>query len=222
MTAGRRRLLLLAAVAVGLAGLVGWGLLAGDSGPASGGEALKVSRLRRAGRADKLVELVAGSDDSLSGEACEALAEMGPPAMEAIRGRLDHSAPVVRERLATAMSKLGAAAAATDLARLAGSDPVADVRAAAVAGLNRMMAYECIETLLSAMDDRDELVRLRAYAAVRRLACATVPYDPAAPQAERRQAIDHLRRHWRVHRDRAAAYWRRLRGSAAPARPGDR
>jgi len=63
-------------------------------------------------------------------------------------------------------------------------------------------AFVAVPELIRALGSSSPRVRETAIACLRRITKAHLPFDPAAPAAERRQAIAAWRRWWREHRER--------------------
>lgn len=75
-------------------------------------------------------------------------------------------------------------------------------RATAEELLRRVDGFVAVPELIRALDHRSEPVRALAAECLRKLTNAELPFDPAAPPAERRAAITHWRKWWSENRER--------------------
>jgi HEAT repeat protein len=209
MTLPPRRLLVLIGVGlVMLAFLLGRWLFFGDE--AGDSELAGIRQLQEAGDVEALAERVRRADAPVAGRAVEALGRVGSQSLGHIEAAMRDPRPLVREKAATAFARVARYDNARSLARMAAKDESANVRAAAVSGLGKLAAFDEMDTILAAMNDPDLAVRRRAARAARKIACAEVGYDPEAPLAERRVAIERMRGVWEAGKGRAAEYWKML------------
>jgi len=218
----RKRLILLAVVAVGLG--VGAVFIHGASRETS-----LIGRLRT-GTADEKVDAIYGLErinsdaaagaiaDSaadghprVAGHAISALGRMGRAEyLDRIRKGADHGNAQVREATAAAIGDLGGAADVPVLIHsLADTSQGPGVRAAAAGSLGKLNDYSAMPALLHALEDPDPLVRGRAYTAVRRIIQLDVGYRANDPPAKRAKAIARLRKLYPHLRARHEAYIRR-------------
>lgn len=137
------------------------------------------------------------------------LARRGTKARPEIERFLKHPTPAVREEAALAYPRVADGTAAPALARLATSDPEADVRAAAVTALGHMRAMDEMEAILNALEDPDPLVRRRAADAASRITGQR--YDVNVPPDEWRRTVDEIRALWQNHGDTLRTYHERRR-----------
>jgi len=204
------RLVVLIAVAVVLAGLVIWQLAFPGEDDASAepdAAAARIEELRRERNVAGLAKEVSASDARTARRAVAALGRIGSEAVQQVKQAMRDPRPRVREQAASSFAEVAQREDAAPLARLAVEDKSPNVRAAAVSGLNRMCAYDQMESLLAAMMDGDIIVRRRAYRAAKRFACVQVAYRADDPPSKRRAAVQQLRAEWLKHRDRARRYW---------------
>jgi len=199
-----KRLYVLIAIAVVLAGVTmavwapvsPWGQKSQDALLA------KVGRLQEDRDVQGLAEAASSSETRLAVQATRALGSMGPEAAAHIQRGLKDTREPVREAAACAMGRLGRRLPdrrpdeVGGLARVGREDPSPRVRAAAVTALGAIRAYEQMETLLDAMNDRNATVRRRAAEAAARILGRHYRYDAKDPPEQRRASIEMLRRVW--------------------------
>jgi hypothetical protein len=106
-----------------------------------------------------------------------------------------------RQKAAVALSDAGPEAV-VHLRRLLHESRDASVRAVCAQGLANLYDYDSVDLLIEALQDdspgdRGKLVRMRAAAALSRLWLRDLHFPAAAPPAERRQAVDRIRKMWR-------------------------
>jgi len=217
MTMGniRPRLVLLIGVAAILAAVVLWRLVWGGSG--RGGEVdqavRRITKLADKGDTDGLAREAAGSNEEVACIAVRAMGRVGPRAIPNIERALQDERPRVRETAATAVSRAGDEKHTPVLAAVAAKDKSPHVRAAAVRSLGHMRAYNEMETLLTALADKDEIVRRRANAAIEKIIGAGVSFNATVPPEEpkQKQAVDELRAMWRKMKDKTETFYKRRR-----------
>jgi len=199
---------ILIGVAVVLAVGVGAFLLFGR-GSTSGlpPELAQIEKLREKGDITAVAARVADPSEEVARYAVGALARLGSASAPEIRRAMEDPRPRVREQAATSFAQVSRYPEAAPLAKMAREDPSADVRAAAVSGLNRMGAFGEMDTFLAAMDDPDPIVRRRAGEAAKRFACADVRFRADDPPEKRQAAIQTLRDLWQKEKDLACKRW---------------
>ena len=170
-------------------------------------DAARIAVLQREKNITALAREVSNPNVEVARHAVAALGRIGAESMEQVKHALSDTRPRVRERAAATFAHVARREDAAPLAKLVREDASANVRAAAVSGLERMFAYEQMETILAAMEDPDVAVRRRAAVAARRFACVIVGYKADAPPHKRKAAVQRMRSEWLKHRDRARKYW---------------
>jgi len=208
------RFAVLIGLAVVLASIAVWRLLlSGGDEPAdkSDPNAARIARLRQQRNVAALGRELTNPNPDVARRAIAALGEIGSESLDHVRGALADARPRVREKAAATYAHVAQHKDAAPLARLATTDESPNVRAAAVSGLDRMMAFEQMDAILAAMDDPDVLVRRRAANAAERFACVRVGYNADASPAQRQAAIERLRAEWLKSQQRAAKYWEMIR-----------
>ena len=212
MTLPPNRLLVLIGIGLLLlAFLAGrWLIFGDDNGEAEDPQLAQIRQFQESGDVEGLAERVGRGDALVAGRAVEALGRVGSRSLRHIEAAMHDPRPRVREKAATAFARVARYDNARSLARMATKDESPNVRAAAVSGLGKLAAFDEMDTILAAMSDPDLAVRRRAGRAARKIACAEVGYDPEAPPAERRVAIERMRSVWKAEKDRAGQYWRML------------
>ncbi|MCD6303931.1 MAG: HEAT repeat domain-containing protein [Planctomycetes bacterium] len=204
------RLRILIGIAVVLAVVAVWRL--GFSGRSDGPvekrpDLAKIEHARRRKNIDVLKRAIKSSNPEIAGRAAAAMADIGPQALPVIEKALEDQRPRVREKAATAFAKVAPREQAGKLAEMVKQDRSANVRAAAVTGLERMFAYDQMETIIAAMEDPDVAVRRRAAAAARRFAGIRVGYRADDPPAKRHAAVQRMREIWQKEAPAARRYW---------------
>ena len=174
---------------------------------ARGPQHARIEKLRRAKNLAALGAESGHASENVARLAVGALGRLGPEALPKIAKAMGDKRPRVREKSATAYAQVARHDQAAPLAKLAREDRSANVRAAAVAGLGRVCAFDEMETILVAMDDPDIAVRRRASKAATRIACVIVGYKADDLPAKRRAAIQRMRAHWQKEKDSARQYW---------------
>jgi len=168
----------------------------------------KVEELARAEDVAGLARQIRTGDERMAKLAVAALGRMGEIVRPEIEKALADKRPAVREKAATAFAKVAPRQEASKLAVLIKQDESADVRAAAVAGLDRMYAFQEMDAIINAMEDPDPAVRRRASKAATKFTCATVQYNPEGSPDEWHQGAERMRQVWQQDKARATAYWK--------------
>ena len=208
----RRVSIFLAAALVLAVAMAAWLTLGADPRPYGDDPDLaEIERLRRAGNIDALARKAAHRSAGVASKAVEALGRLGADAVEPIKAALADPRPAVRREAAVALARTGQYAEAAPVAALARQDASADVRAAAVSSLDRLTAFEEMESLLAALDDPDISVRRRAGAAVVRITGVDVRYRPTDSPAKRAAAILEMRAVWSEQQARIQRFWTAVR-----------
>jgi len=174
---------------------------------ARGPEHARIEQLRQAKDLAGLGTQAAHTNERVARLAVGAMGRLGAEAVPKIERALEDKRPRVRERAATAYAQAARHDQAAPLAKLVREDASPNVRAAAVAGLGRLCAFDEMESILAAMDDPDVAVRRRASKAATRIACVIVGYQADDPVAKRHAAIRRMRAHWAKERGSARQYW---------------
>jgi len=171
-------------------------LLARSSDPADRLEAVRLLQDRRSPDGRETLNHLLTSDDDLKVAVNAARALGADPSDDARRllasAAADHANDTVR---GVAMGQLGRFEA-TDpsiLVEALRSDPAQAVRSGAAEGLGHLADPAAMPALLDALDDPVLGVRVRAFAAIRKIADVTDGYHPGAPPPERARAIAALR-----------------------------
>jgi len=207
------RVLVFIVLAVALAALAAWQFLpGGEEGDGDDPDRARIAELRRAKNLDALGREVRNPSEQAARHAITALGRIGTEAMDHVREALDDKRPRVREKAATTYARIAQWEDGAPLAKLVRQDGSANVRAAAVSGLERMFAYDQMETILAAMEDEDVIVRRRAAEAARRFAGVRVGFKAEDPPAKRKAALARMRAEWTKHKARAEKYWQYIRG----------
>lgn len=186
----RRRYAQWAAVLLAAAALAG----CGKEDP----ERTRIQRFREKGDAKALAQETENERPEVAASAIEALGSLGAKGLPYVEKALQDKRPRVREAAAVAYARAATKdqPALSGLATVARSDPSPDVRAAAVTGLGQAHAVDEMETLLSALEDEDRTVRVRAAAAVARIIGRRYEtYVDGTPQ-QRHEAVGLLRAVW--------------------------
>jgi HEAT repeat protein len=199
----------LVAVAVALAVWAVWqfAFTGGGQEKKQSPDAARIDKLRRDKNVAALGNEVAGTNVEVARQAVGALGRVGSEAMEQVKRAMRDPRPRVREKAVTVFAQVARREDAAPLAELARKDGSPDVRAAAISGLERMYAFDEMETILGAMEDPDVVVRRRAAAAATRFACAVVGFKADDPPEKRKAAVEQMRAVWNTERDRARRYW---------------
>ena len=169
---------------------------------------VKVDELARAKDVAGLASQIQTGNEHMAALAVSALGRMGEVVRPEIERAMTDKRPVVREKAVTAFSKIAPREEAAKLAVMVKQDESADVRAAAVAGLDRMYAFQEMEAIIDAMKDSDPAVRRRASKAATKFTCATVQYNPEGSPQEWEQGAERMRQVWQQDKARATAYWK--------------
>jgi len=157
---------------------------------------VKAEQLVRAKDVEGLVKQVQSPDEHTASLAVSALGDLGEAARSAVEGALSDRRPAVRGKAATAFAKVATHEQGVKLADMVKKDESPDVRAAAVAGLDRMFAFQEMDAIIDAMEDPDPAVRRRASKAATKFSGVTVQYNPDASMEECRQGAQRMREHW--------------------------
>ena len=156
----------------------------------------KTEALVRAKDVEGLVKEVRSPDEHAAKLAVSALGNLGEAARPAVQEALSDRRPAVREKAATSFAKVATHEQAVKLVALVKKDESPDVRAAAVAGLDRMFAFQEMDAIIDAMEDPDPAVRRRASKAATKFSGVTVQYYPDASLEECRQGAMRMRQYW--------------------------
>ena len=157
---------------------------------------VKAEQLVRVKDVEGLCKQVQSSDEHAAKLAVSALGDLGEVARSAIQGALSDRRPAVREKAAISFAKVAPREQAVKLADMVKKDESPDVRAAAVAGLDRMFAFQEMDAIIDAMEDTDPAVRRRASKAAIKFSGVTVQYYPDASLEECRQGAQRMRQYW--------------------------
>jgi len=192
----RRRLVILGGVAVVLAAVAAWRLLA-DSGPVPDDPDLaQVRQYQREKDIEALGRAIDTDDVRTASLAVRALGEIrSAEVLPHIRRAMGDPREVIRAEAATAFGLRSSPDQADPLVPLCGDD-AAQVRAAAVAALGTLRAYNHMEAVLKAMADPDGFVRRRAVVAAERIAGTDLRLKTGAPLSDCRAAAEKLRADW--------------------------
>ncbi len=203
---------ILIVIAALLAVVVGANVFFGGSDPDGQEDPVvrKIQELADAEDVAGLAEQVRGSDERSAGIALLAMGKLGAAARPHIERAMTDARPAVREKAATAFSRVAVRQEATKLAEMAQGDSSANVRAAAVSGLRRMQAFQEMEAVLRALEDPDPIVRRRASQAATKFAGVTVQYDPEGSREQIRQGARRMRQYWESEKAGLTRYWRQL------------
>ena len=206
------RVRVLIGVALVLAAVLGWRLLSGGEGLSDpDANVVRIERLKRKGDVAALAREASGSNVKVARLAVEALGHLGTKATPHIESAMQDSRPEIREKAALALGRAAGVEHSAPLAKAAGSDPSARVRASAVTALGRMHAYTEMQTLLAALEDEDVDVRRRANAAIRRVLGVSFGFRANDPPEKRRRAIATIRRQWPQLKRYADSYYKSRR-----------
>lgn len=156
----------------------------------------KTEALVRAKDVEGLVKEVQSPDEHAAKLAVSALGELGEAARPVIQQALSDRRPAVREKAATSFAKVAPREQADKLANVVKNDESSNVRAAAVAGLDRMFAFQEMDAIINAMEDPDPAVRRRASKAATKFTGVTVQYNPDASLEECRKGAQRMREYW--------------------------
>jgi HEAT repeat protein len=198
---------ILIGIAVILAAAAAVFFLVGGSDDRGDPNLAQIDKLREKRDIPALAAKVSDSSEVVARHAVGALARLGPGSLPEIRKAMQDPRPGVREAAATGFAQVGRHEEGAPLVKLVREDESANVRAAAVSGLDRMCAFDEMETIIAAMDDPDVIVRRRAGKAATRFACADVGFRADDPPDKRQAAIERMRALWREEKDRARRYW---------------
>jgi HEAT repeat protein len=204
------RLVILIGVAVVLGGIaIGRFVLPQRVDPPRGPDpaAERIEKHRREKNVKALAKEIGSKKESTARRAVAALGRIGTEAMGHIKEAMADPRPRVRERAAQAFADAGRHDEAAPLAKMVREDRSANVRAAAVSGLEHMFAFDQMDTIIAAMDDQDVAVRRRASAAARRFSGVVVGYKAEDPPDKRRAAIATLREVWEREKAGRYKYW---------------
>jgi crotonobetainyl-CoA:carnitine CoA-transferase CaiB-like acyl-CoA transferase len=157
---------------------------------------VKAEQLVRAKDVEGLCKQVQSPDEHAAKLAVSALGDLGEAARSAVEQALVDRRPAVREKAATSFAKVATREQAVKLANIVKKDESPDVRAAAVAGLDRMFAFQEMDAIIDAMEDPDPAVRQRASKAAIKFSGVTVQYYPDASLEECRQGAQRMRQYW--------------------------
>jgi HEAT repeat protein len=156
----------------------------------------KAEMLVRAKDVEGLAREIQNPDAHAASLAVSALGDLGEAARPAVQEALSDRRPAVREKAAIAFAKVATREQAVKLADMVRKDESSNVRAAAVAGLDRMYAYQETDAIIHAMEDPDPAVRRRASKAATKLIGVTVQYNPDASLEECLQGAQRMREYW--------------------------
>jgi len=215
------KLKLLAGVAVVLGVLVIWEF-AREEPPQIDSLDARMEQLRKAGDVEALAAEAQSSDIQTAQRAVETMGYVGKKAVRQIRHALADRRPEIRQRAATAYARAAGPKEAPLLAEVAGTDESPTVRATAVTALGHIRAHTEMETLLTAMNDDDLIVRRRAAEAVADILGRRYLYNANDPPAKRRESIDVIRSLWTKVKGAVGAYhdeaYKRRKGAAGKSR----
>ena len=193
----RPRLLILIVATVVLALVVVWQWSVGGAEDGGDGEAFRrIEKFANNGDEGALAREAAVEDVKVACRAVRAMGRVGRKALGGIRVAMKDKRPAVRQAAVIAVSQAGGETDTPTVSEVVLTDESPAVRAAAVLSLGRMRAYTQMETLLGALDDKDENVRRRANAAIVKIVGASVGFKASASPEKRRQDIASLRSMW--------------------------
>ena len=172
-------------------------------------EADRIRRLGREGKVDALAEKIKAADPETARLAVRCLAQAGEKAQPVVREAMDDPRAQVRAETALVYPRVAKRPEAQKrLGDLARRDPEARVRGSAVRALGQMRGLEQMETLLTALDDPDPLVRHLASEAVSRIMGQRYELNLNGPAEKRRQDIARLRKVWQRWKGTVRGYYR--------------
>jgi hypothetical protein len=204
------KLKLLVAVAAVLGVLVIWQLMPGSDPPLDE-LGTRMEDLRVKGDTEALAAETPNSDIRTARRAVRMMGYLGRKGVKPILVALKDPRPEIRQEAAVAYARAADPKEAAPLAKVARTDKVAVVRAAAITGLGRSRAYEEMETLFEAMNDDDVIVRRRAAESVVLLIGRRYPYDAKASSAKRLKSIAVIRTFWARAKGVAGEYYDKKR-----------
>ncbi len=164
--------------------------------PATDQARVKAEQLVRDKDVEGLVKEAKSPDEHAAQLAVEALGNLGEAATAAVEQALSDRRPAVREKAATAFAKVASHDQAVKLVAMVKKDESPNVRAAAVASLDRMFAFQEMDAIIDAMEDPDPAVRRRASKAAIKFSGVTVQYNPDGSPEERSQGTMRMRQYW--------------------------
>lgn len=188
------RLLGLIGIPVLALAVVAWYLL-----PALGigvSQEARFERWRHTGDVAALAAEVRNPDTAAARAAVRELGSCGPRAVPLIEEAMKDTRAEVREAAALAYARAAGTGKVHPLAAVARGDPSAEVRAAAVTALGEVRAIDDMETLLTALEDPQRIVRLRASAAIARIIGRRYEFDADGTPDQRRAAVAAMREAW--------------------------
>lgn len=149
--------------------------------------------------AERASKMVGHEDLATAGDAVWALGRMtNSRATEVIHQvALRDARPKIRREAAAAMAQRPSEGSVKVLRQMVQTDQSPEVRAEAAASLGNVGSAADVDVLVGAVESasapEDLPVESRAMGAIERLVGVTFYYDPKAPPAERRKAIDRMR-----------------------------
>ena len=201
MFKGRLLLLVLIGIALVLVPLVVWQFATAGGGNVEAETetdpiAVRIEGHRRNGDTAALVREASSADVKVVRLAMYALADSGPVGVPHIERAIRDDRPQVREAAAAALGRAAGRDRSGLLAEVVSKDTAANVRATAASALGQMRAYNEMETLITALEDSDRMVRSRANAAINRITGVHFKFRADDPLKERNKAIAMIRRLW--------------------------
>lgn len=170
---------------------------------ASDDAAERIEALRDLGRSgrdedvDRASRAAAHADLATARAAVRALGRMRGKAAAGALSRLaaEEQRSRVREAAVVELSHRHEAALAEVFRDRLLSDPSPTVRAAAATAMQRLGDWDGLDVLIRvAEQDESPFVRSRAVGAIERMASIRFGYSPSAPEAERQEALERIRR----------------------------
>lgn len=143
-----------------------------------------------------IADTVSHPNELVATEAVRALAETRRPAAQKILRNVatTDKRDGVRQEAVGALGKNGGPEAMGVLRQVIRADPDPRVRSAAALGMVRQRSLEDVPLLVEVAEtEQDPVVQTRAVRAIEVLLGMTFRYDPGAPLAERKKAIERIR-----------------------------
>jgi HEAT repeat protein len=175
----------------------------------------RINGLREQKNVAALGQEIDTQDPKISCEAVRALGQLGPQARPQIEKAMKNPRSEVRREAAAAYPRTSTGPTAPVLAAAARTDPDATVRAVAVTSLGRMRALDEMETLLTAVQDADPMVRQRASDAIGRIMGGR--YDFGGTDEKRRQTVVEVRKFWHEQSEILRKYYQTKPGTPPKA-----
>jgi len=147
--------------------------------------------------AEKVAQIVNHQDEMVAAEAVRSLGDMRRsakvlPVLRQVAAQDKRGA--VRQEAVVQLGKQKAPEALDTLRSVVKADPDPRVRAAAATSLSRQRSLPDVALLVEiAENEQDPMVQSRAVGAVERLIGLKFGYDPTAPLAERKKALQRMR-----------------------------